>query len=62
MRMYKNKYENNAYRNYNNSQINTDENTIQVLKILDIVQVAKFEAKSKNMALQNQIRIVLNEP
>ena len=62
MRMYKNKYENNAYRNYNNSQINTDENTIQVLKILDIVQVTKFEAKSKNMALQNQIRIVLNEP
>ena len=51
--MYKNKYENNAHRNYNNSQINTDENTIQVLKILDIVQVTKFEAKSKNMALQN---------
>ena len=28
MRIYKNKYENNAYKNYNNSQINTDANTI----------------------------------
>ena len=28
MRIYKNKYGNTAYKNYNNSQINTDVNTI----------------------------------
>ena len=28
MRIYKNKYENNAYKSYNNSQINTDVNTV----------------------------------
>ena len=28
MRIYKNKYGNIAYKNYNNSQINTDVNTI----------------------------------
>ena len=37
----KNKYENIVYKNYNNSQINIDVNTIGS-KIWNIVQVAKF--------------------
>ena len=37
----KNKYENTVYKNYNNSQINIDVNTIGS-KIWNIVQVAKF--------------------
>ena len=50
MRIYKNKYESIAYKNYNNSQINTDVNTI-ASKILDIVRVKKFKTKSKSMPL-----------
>ena len=50
MRIYKSKYENVAYKNYNNRQINTDVNTIGS-KFGDIVQVLKFKTKSKNMTL-----------
>ena len=50
MRIYKNKYKNIAYKNYNNSQINTDVNNIGS-KILDIVRVLKFKTKSKSMKL-----------
>ena len=38
----KNKYENIVYKNYNNSQINIDVNTIGS-KIWDIVWLAKFK-------------------
>ena len=50
MRIYKNKYENIAYKNYNNSQINTDINTIGS-KLWDIVRVLNCKAKSKSMTL-----------
>ena len=43
VRIYKNKYENIAYKNYNNSQISTDVNTIGP-KIWDIAQVLKVES------------------
>ena len=43
VRIYKNKYENIAYKNYNNSQIRTDVNTIGP-KIWDIAQVLKVES------------------
>ena len=46
----KNKYENIVYKNYNNSQINIDLNTIGY-KIWDIVQVVKFKTRSKSMTL-----------
>ena len=50
MGIYKNKYETIAYKNYNNSQINTDVNTIDS-KLWDIVRVLKCKSKSKSMAL-----------
>ena len=46
----KNKYENIVYKNYNNSQINIDVNTIGS-KIWDIVRVVKFKTRSKSMTL-----------
>ena len=46
----KNKYENIVYKNYNNSQINIDVNTIDS-KIWDIVQVGKFKTRSKSMTI-----------
>ena len=46
----KNKYENVVYKVYNNSQINTDVNTIGS-KIWDIVWVVNFKTRSKNMTL-----------
>ena len=49
MRIYKHKYKNIAYKNYNNSQINTDVNTVGS-KIWDIVQ-DKFQTKSKSMTI-----------
>ena len=48
--MNKNKYENIAYKNYNNSQINIDVFTIGS-KIWSIVRVVKFKTRSKTMAL-----------
>ena len=39
-----------VYKNYNNSQIDTDESTIGS-KISDIVWVLKFKTRSKNMTL-----------
>ena len=49
-RLYKNKYENIMYKNYNKSQINIYVNTIGS-KIWDIVQVVKFKARPKSMIL-----------
>ena len=46
MRIFKKKYEYIAYKNYSNSQINTDVNTIGS-KIWDIVHVIKFKTKSE---------------
>ena len=46
----KNKYENIVYKNYNNSQINIDVNTIGS-KIWEIVRVAKFITRSKSITL-----------
>ena len=46
----KNKYENIVYKNYNNSQINIDVNTIGS-KIWDIVRVVKLKTRSKSMTL-----------
>ena len=46
----KNKYENIMYKNYNNSQINIDVNTL-CSKNWDIVQVVKFKTRSKSMTL-----------
>ena len=43
-RLFKDKYENIVYKSYNNSQINTDVNTIGS-KIWDIVQVVKVFLK-----------------
>ena len=40
------------HKNYNNSQINTDVNTIDS-KIWDIIQVLKFRTESKSMPLLN---------
>ena len=51
-RIYKSKYENVVHKNYNNSQINTDVNTIDS-KIWDIIQVLKFRTESKSMPLLN---------
>ena len=39
-----------VYKNYNNSQINTDGSTISS-KIWDIVRVLKFKTRLKSMAL-----------
>ena len=50
MRIYKNKYENIAYKNHKSSQINTDVNTMGS-KFCDIVRVLKFKTKSKSMLL-----------
>ena len=46
----KNKYENIVYKNYNNSQINIDVNTIGS-KIWEIVRVAKFKTRLRSMTL-----------
>ena len=52
-RLYKNKYENIVYKNYNNNKINIDVNIIYCYWVLkfDIVQVAKFKTRSKSMTL-----------
>ena len=42
--MNKNKYENIVYKNYNNSQINIDVNTVGS-KTQDIVRVVKFKTR-----------------
>ena len=48
--MNENKYRNIVYKNYNNSRINIDVNTIGS-KIWDIVRVVKFKTRSKSMTL-----------
>ena len=48
--MNENKYRNIVYKNYNNSRINIDVNTIGS-KIWDIVRVAMFKTRSKSMTL-----------
>ena len=46
-RLYKNKYENIVYKNYDNSQIKIDVNNILGPKILDIIRVVKFQKGQK---------------
>ena len=62
MKIYKNKYKNIAYKNYNTIQINTNVNAIGN-EIWAIVRVINFKRKSKSMSLfiTKKMRSTVNE-
>ena len=62
MKIYKNKYKNIAYKNYNTIQINTNVNAIGN-EIWAIVRVINFKIKSKSMSLfiTKKMRSTVNE-